>query len=159
MSPVSRDKKYYELLKQLIGTLHKSTAVVQPLNGVDLLIHIYTVCPHSKGLLYQNSFLRFSLSCRRILNITTKVWRNDIMFKFKNRYRPKLKKIHFINASLNLSPHRLHEHLLYIGISMSHTWIRNKLSHSLRSTNDVFIALQVLWSLIKFFCPVKISRH
>lgn len=68
MSPVSRDKKYYELLKQLIGTLHNSTAVVQALNEVELLIHIYTVCPRPKGSLYSNSFLRFSWSChRRIL--------------------------------------------------------------------------------------------
>lgn len=41
MSPSNADKKYYELLKQLIRSLHKRAQRWQsPLNEIDLLIHI-----------------------------------------------------------------------------------------------------------------------
>ena len=156
MSPLSWDKKYYELLKQLIGSLHRGTAVVQPLNGVDLLIHIYTVCPRSKGLLYLNSFLGSSWSCQSgTLNIMTMLWRKVVLYQ---HIIDIICHIKTIKDSLSKKCFIKFNHASSTRGSTANQWVipkRNTLSHSLSSTNDVFIALQVLWSSIKFFVLSK----
>lgn len=50
MSPSNDDKKYYELLKQLIRSVHKrAQRWYSPLNEVDLLIHFFYGVSAVKG--------------------------------------------------------------------------------------------------------------